>query len=892
MAVSDKKTKRQRSPRYFCILAALASFIFGGLVKGGQRQFLDTRLPIGLTNQTPSGRLDPASRINLALTLPLQNQSGLTNLLREIYRSGSPSFRHYLAADEFARQFGPSEKDYQAVLNFAAAHGLKVTATHRNRTIVDVTGTVAEVESALHVHMRTYRHPTENRAFYAPDAVPSVDLDTPLLGISGLNNYTLPRPNIRPASGFAQPLSGSGSGGSFFGPDFRAAYAPGVALNGNGQAVGLFELDGYYTSDITNYEGMAGWTNVPLQNILIDGFSGTPSGGAITLEVSLDIEMAIAMAPGLSNVLVYEGNLNVPTFGNDVLNRMATDNAARQLSSSYNFDTDAATDQIFQQFAAQGQSFFQSSGDSDAYSGPVTDPSDDPNITVVGGTFLNTSGPAGSWVTETTWNEAGLNEGTGGGISQVFPIPYWQIGLNLGGNQGSSTMRNLPDVACVAENILVIGNGSSSVHGGTSFSAPLWAGFMALVNQQAALNNQPAVGFANPILYAIGRSTNYNSCFHDITSGNNTNSSSPLKFFAVPGYDLCTGWGTPAGSNLIAALLAPADALSIQPSAGCTFTGPVGGPFFPAGQNLSLTNAGNVPLAWALGSLPAWLAASATNGILAPGAGLVFSLSLNAAATNLPMNDYTAEIYFTNLIDNVAQSFPVALEAGNGGFELGSFSEWTFSGDSNYNVPVNRDENNYSGVSDPLPGVGYAQFVHSGSWGAFLGQSGSLASLSQTVPTVPSQYYLLSGWLSSFAYNGSTRPNEFRVKWNGRVISDLVNMPAFGWTNLQFIVQATTHASALEFDARDDPGALALDDVSMQLAPAPVFQSVTLNGTNLNLSWNTLAGLIYQLQYSTNLDAPNWANLGAPLIASNNFVIVSNVNQFGPRTFYRFTVTP
>ena len=122
-------------------------------------------------------------------------------------------------------------------------------------------------------------------------------------------------------------------------------------------------------------------------------------------------------------------------------------------------------------------------------------------------------------------------------------------------NQGSVTMRNLPDVAAVAENVWVFyNNGGSESVGGTSCSSPLWAGFLALVNQQAAAFGRPPVGFPNPAIYSLGLSAGYATNFHDVTVGNNTNNTSPTAFFAVPGYDLCTGWGTPFGQNLINSL--------------------------------------------------------------------------------------------------------------------------------------------------------------------------------------------------------------------------------------------------------------------------------------------------------------------------------------------------
>ena len=195
---------------------------------------------------------------------------------------------------------------------------------------------------------------------------PSLDLAVPVLHISGLNNYTLPRPCSiftqldRPTWPWrwAVPVLGLD-----ISKDLRAAYAPNVTLTGAGQKVGLLELDGYFPRDIEAYENLAGLSSVTLSNVLLNGFDG--SAGVWNSEVALDIEMAIAMAPGLSETIIYEG-----LFADDVLNRMATDNLAKQLSSSWLWSPSSPTaDQVFQQMAAQGQSMFQASGDWDAYFG-------------------------------------------------------------------------------------------------------------------------------------------------------------------------------------------------------------------------------------------------------------------------------------------------------------------------------------------------------------------------------------------------------------------------------------------------------------------------------------------------------------------------------------------
>jgi uncharacterized repeat protein (TIGR01451 family) len=473
---------------------------------------------------------------------------------------------------QFTEMFGPTEGDYEALADFAKANGLTVVRRCPNRVVLDVEGAVADIEKVLHVTMRVYQHPTESRTFYAPDIEPSVDTPVPVLHISGLDNYTRPHPRMHKVAvdhmKNAIPRSGSGPDGSYTGKDFRAAYAPRVTLNGSGQTLGLFELDGYYASDIAAYESTNGLPSVTLEKVLLDGFDGTPSTGPDSgnSEVALDIEMAISMAPGLSKVIVYEAG---GAGGNpdDVLSEMANptqgEGLPNQLSCSWAWGggPDTTADQFFQQMVAQGQSFFSASGDSDAFVGDTSPqfPSDDPYITQVGGTTLTTTGPGGSYVSESVWNSGRIPRegylGSSGGISTIYSIPSWQQGISMSANQGSTTMRNIPDVAMVAYNVSIIADdGQQETVLGTSCATPLWAGFVALANQQTAANGQSRVGFINPGIYAIGQGANYTSEFHDITTGNNEWPQSPDQFVAVAGYDLCTGWGSPTGSSLIGAL--------------------------------------------------------------------------------------------------------------------------------------------------------------------------------------------------------------------------------------------------------------------------------------------------------------------------------------------------
>jgi uncharacterized repeat protein (TIGR03803 family) len=625
--------------------------------QAAERQIIHSKISAVVTNMAPLRHSSRWTRLNLTIGLPLRDREGLTNLLQQLYDPASTNYHRFLTPEQFAERFGPTEQDYQAVVNFAQTHGLAVTMKHPNRTLVSVRGTVADAERVFHVTINEYQHPTESRTFHAPDVAPSLDLAVPVLSVSGLDNYVLPHPCLKPIpSGQAKPdLTGSGPNGSYIGYDFRSAYVPGVPLTGTGQTVGLLEFDaGYYPGDITAYENLTGLPNVPVSAVLLDGYNGA-AGGDANVEVSLDIEMAISMAPGLKGVIVYEGSST-----DDILNRMVTDNQAKQIGASWTYPTDAGSEQAFLQMAAQGQSFFNASGDSGAYAGVVDTPADDPNITVVGGTTLTTSGAGGPWLSETTWTPY-----SSGGISTRVAIPSWQQGISMTANQGSTTMRNLPDVALTADNVYVIyGNGKGGAFGGTSCATPLWAGFIALVNQLALTNGEPTVGFMNPAVYAMGKGSNslsYTSLFHDITTGNNENSSSPTRFSAVAGYDLCTGWGTPQGSNLLTALALP-EPLRISPAADRVFAGPVGGPFSPATQTYSLTDNGSGSLNWSLANASPWFTVVPTNGtVVRGGPATTVTINLTPTATNLPAGSYSAFLRFMNLTDKFVQTRQVTL---------------------------------------------------------------------------------------------------------------------------------------------------------------------------------------------------------------------------------------
>jgi kumamolisin len=489
-------------------------------------------------------RLDASQSLHIVIGLPLRNQRQLDGFLESLYNPSSPNYRHYLNIEQFTDMFGPTQSDYDAVVRFARDDGMAVTVTAPNRLIVEVDSSVANIEKAFNVTMNVYQHPTENRTFYAPDREPTVNLSVPLWHITGLDNFSIPHPNVSQNLTPHPDLSGSCPSSYFCGSDLRKAYYanPGT-LTGAGQVLALLEYVGYDPADYQMYFSTYG---PPLTTTVTPiSTDGTPAicPTCDDAEQSLDIEYAISMAPGLSQCIVYVGSTD-----SSILNRMASDNTAKVISCSWSWrpPDPQVDDPFFQQMAAQGQTFLTASGDSGSWN--TADlfwwPADSAYLTGVGGTHLVTNGPGGTWQSETGWSLSG------GGISlDNIPIPSWQHNKRVinNGSGASRTIRNGPDIAAEGDfqNWICANGTCNGGWGGTSFAAPEWAGFLALANQQAVSHGDPTLGFVNPAIYAIGIRQAYATNFHDITTGSNGG------FSCVPKYDLVTGWGSMNGPALI-----------------------------------------------------------------------------------------------------------------------------------------------------------------------------------------------------------------------------------------------------------------------------------------------------------------------------------------------------
>jgi len=502
------------------------------------------------------GRLPATQTLHFDIVLPLRDQAGLENFLQQVYDPSSPSYRHYVSVQEFTARFGARQEDYDALLHFAKANGFTVVGGSRDSMDVQFKASVANIEAAFHVTMGIYQHPAEDRTFYGPDREPTLDLPFQVWHISGLDNYSIPRPALKQRDSNAKPPATTGScpQQSFCGSDMRAAYYESTALTGSGQNIGLLEYYGFDIEDINTYYKNAGQTRTAaVKGISTDGTSVNclASQGCDDTEQSIDITQSLGMAPGVTTVYVYVGSSDTAILGG-----MSTDTPLPlNLSSSWTWNPNiGADDTYFEKMAAQGQSFFQAAGDGGGYSGDAPWPPNSAYVIAVGGTDLTTQSAGGPWASETVWSDGG------GGWGTNVAIPSWQVtaadDCNSLGGDCSKTYRDVPDVAANANFTFYVcadqTTCSANLYGGTSFAAPMWAGYLALTNEQAVTNGALPPGFIDPTIYPLNLG-NDDVYFHDITSDANGSNG----FNCVKGYNMCGGWGSPNGSGLITALTGP-----------------------------------------------------------------------------------------------------------------------------------------------------------------------------------------------------------------------------------------------------------------------------------------------------------------------------------------------
>ena len=476
-------------------------------------------------------------------------------------------------------------------------------------TLVRATGSAASVEAAFGVHLNDYIS-AEGRPFFAADREPTAAaaVSDRLLGVLGLSNAQKGRPCAHPAA-LPQLNSYTGHAG-LSPPDIKNLYSlTGTPYTGAGQIAGLYEDSSFKQDDINIYFSNYA-ISIPVHAVSVGGFNTGSAPTSDAIEVNLDIDMLAALAPNLSQIRVYEATgLDFTQSLVSAFTAMANEPPANRpnvISVSYSSPEDymsaaelQAINQATARLAVQGQTVCVASGDAGAYADQslgsaqapnIGSPGDDPYVLSVGGTDLingyNAVTHSCVYLAETSWADGQgsyrgpIGTGGGGGYSAYFPIPFWQGGaFTASGNpQGSPTARNIPDVALYGDyndggyDCYYTGPGSRagwSGLNGTSASAPLWAAFLADVNQARAANRLPAVGFSNPAIYRVAESPSYAAAFHDVADASNN-----LFYRAVRGYDDSTGWGSFNGIGLLGILATPPvpSITSFSPTTGSAFT--------------------------------------------------------------------------------------------------------------------------------------------------------------------------------------------------------------------------------------------------------------------------------------------------------------------------------
>lgn len=502
-----------------------------------------------LPGATRIGPADAAEKIQVTVILRRGSSPGEFPSDAELGR-GIPSERTYLTREGFAAKHGARAADIDAVRAFAVEHGLEVVSAEPARRTVILGGTVGAFSKAFGAQLHHHSlHGCTYRCRTGELQIPA-ELENVIEGVFGLDN----RPQAR--THFRRRIRAAAADVSFTPLRVAQAYNFPAGADGSGQAIAILELGGgYRPQDLSAYFSKLGLAPPAVSAISVDGGSNSPTGSADGPdgEVELDIEVAGAIAPAAKIGVYFAPNTDQGFI--DALTTAVHDTKLRPSivsiswggpENSWTAQARNALNSACQDAATIGVTVLAASGDNGATDGAsngaltVDFPSSSPYVIGCGGTKLALSG--NSIGSEVAWNELALNEGaTGGGVSEVFAVPSFQGSAKIPAAPNGFRGRGVPDVAGDADpasGYEVLVDGQSTVIGGTSAVAPLWAGLLARINQ---VIGKPA-GYLNPLLYAASAS------FRDITSGSNGG------YSAAPGWDPCTGLGSPNGAALLAAL--------------------------------------------------------------------------------------------------------------------------------------------------------------------------------------------------------------------------------------------------------------------------------------------------------------------------------------------------
>jgi subtilase family serine protease len=545
-----------------------------------------------VAKSTQVSSLESGKTITLSLAIPSSDPAGLKAFVDHVSKPGDPLFHQYLTPQEVAARFGGNASDYQFLKEWAVANGLTIVQEAINRTSLSVRGSVAQLNRIFKTQLNSYKT-SDGVTFYSAGIKPTVpaEIASKVVAVVGLTSgkplaslakvgKTLgenPAANsaLKPA-GKTDAL-GTGPGGSYGPKDLQTAYSIPTQFGAleKGQTLAVFEQGYYNPKDVDHYRKYFKLkpTTITQTPVAVDGSPITPEK-AIELEACLDVDMISAINPEVSTVLVYIADYNDIAFDvgiTDAFTAIANDNKASVVSASYGEDEgffigdgeEVALDTALQACAAQGITVLASSGDSgaygDGYNYPynVSDPAADPYITGVGGTeLLTTAGE--EYEFEYVYNEFPYYGGSGGGISTYWAQPGYQNIPYSGytaGNGGSTTYRNVPDVAAEAGvftgvAVYVSDQGGWQQVCGTSVASPIWAGYLSNINAAFSWSGLGNLGFFNPILYSVGLTIGATPAdyMYDIINGSN----GYLPYYpGYPGYTAGFGYDNATGNGSI-----------------------------------------------------------------------------------------------------------------------------------------------------------------------------------------------------------------------------------------------------------------------------------------------------------------------------------------------------
>jgi len=515
-----------------------------------------------------AGKPDPGERMEVTIRVRARQAWAGTPECGE-FCAAPPARRPLLTREEFAARYGADPADFQRLEQFLLASHLNVVSCHAGQRTMRVAGTVEAMQAAFGVKLESavygklkFRH----RA--GPIQVPP-EVASLIEGVFGLDDRPVVRPHFQFKPFPKGPRPRAAGGARPFTPlEVAKLYDFPPNLDGSGQCIGILEFGGGFDpKELNQYFTKLGISPPRVVAVSVDGGRNDPTGDPQSAdgEVMLDIEVAGAIAPKALIAVYFAPNSDAGFL--DALRAAIYDSTHKPSVISISWGSPESDwprqtlqdfDAACQEAAAFGVTICVAAGDhgTDDTDTPsrqanVDFPASSPHVLACGGTHLEAD--HGAISVETVWN---TRDGwaTGGGVSEAFPLPDWQAGANVPRcvNPGGGTGRGVPDVAGNADadtGYIVSVDGSEGASGGTSAVAPLWSALIALINQGL---EQP-VGFINPLLYQPPAST---KGFHDIRTGDNGAFPSSKKYPAGPGWDACTGWGSPKGMELLQALKA------------------------------------------------------------------------------------------------------------------------------------------------------------------------------------------------------------------------------------------------------------------------------------------------------------------------------------------------